>query len=115
MLTQALFVIAAFVAVGLPHQGGPGAADSFLVRAWDVIASSGSTIVTADIGGDPGTGGAAEAPATVESEPLANPIALLKGGGPLANGVPISIVLITGLGLMIGGTLFKVARLSSGS
>ena len=112
-LAQALFVIAAFAAVGLPRADGPRVAEGFIVRAWDAIASSGSTIVTADIGLQPGSVDAADKPGATANEPLANLIALPKGGGPLTNGVLFSLVLITVLGLMIGATLFKVARLTS--
>lgn len=109
--------MAALTAIGLPAPVGSQTADSFVVRAWDAIASSDSTTVTADVGLHPGSAisGVGTATTTTGSLPVALAIALPKGGGPLAHGLLISLVLISSLGLMIGRTLFKVARLSSSS
>lgn len=107
-LAQAAVVLAGLTAIGLPAPMGSSTSDSFAAHAWDAIASSGSTSVTV------GSGLHSSVTTTTGSEPLAAAVPLLKGGGPLANGLLMSLVLISSLGLMMGRTLFNVARLSSG-
>jgi hypothetical protein len=115
-LGQAAVVLAALTAIGLPAPIGSATPDSFVVRAWDAIASSGSGAVAADVGLQTGSAntGSASTTTTTGSLALAGVVPLPKGGGPLANGLLMSLVLISSLGLMIGRTLFKVARLTSG-
>jgi hypothetical protein len=106
-LIGSLVVLAGFLGAGAQAPVGSGSAASLSHPSGETITNSGSMAMATELGGQSLTVGISNSP-TVAFDTGTLP----RGGGPLTQGVPASLVLIGILAFMMSRTLFGLRRLS---
>ena len=101
-----LVVLAGLIGAGGQVAGGLATAES-LQRHAETITNTASVAVNTELGGQSLTAGISSFPSGALDTGT-----LPRGGGPLTQGVPASLVLIGILAIMMSRTLFGLRRLS---